>query len=96
MTRGEKPDIILGMLKKGLVEVGGLESEILELERNGSEGGFVGEYDGDEFYYKSDRASPKLSLSRDNPVVLLAFKKYLKKEYGSRRISKNRIVYQWR
>lgn len=96
MTPERKVDIVLGMFKKGLVEEGGLESEILELMRDRIRKGFVGEYDGDKFYYESDVGLAVLSLTRDNPVVLEAFQKYLRQGYSERRINGEIVVYRWK
>ncbi len=82
------------MIEKGLVELGGLNSDILEVKK-GLREGFVGSYDGDDFYFRSHNGDSVLRLLRDNPFLVNAFEKFIGFKHCSRKITSEEIVYEW-
>lgn len=86
---------MIWMIEKGLIEVGGLEEEILEIERNGSEGCYFCKYDGDEFSLNLKKGFCVVVFSRDNPFLVDAFNKWIGYRYYFKVADKSKITYYW-
>jgi len=82
------------MIEKGLVELGGLNQDILEVKRD-LEKGYVGSYDGDDFCFLSQNGDSVLRLLRDNPPLVNAFEKFVGFNHYSRKVTFDEIVYEW-
>ena len=88
--------MIPGIIRKGLSELGGLEPKILNIERNGSDNGFVGCYDGDNFYFRIIDKNLILKLERDNPLVVKAFEEWQGYRFWRRNLKGKTTIYEWK
>ncbi len=92
---GKWKKMIPGIIKNGLVEIGGLEPEILEINRNGSKKGYIGNYDNYQFYIRRDAQGIFLILERDDPRIVDAFEKWQGYRFRKREVKIDTTTYEW-
>ncbi len=83
------------MIRKALIEIGNLEERILDVERNGSDNGFIITYDKREFYFNSNLGYAALKMPNEDYRLVTALERLLGGRHYRRTSTKKEIIYEW-